>query len=910
MAITAFVRAVRTAVVVAGTLGALGVAAQAAEGPCGWPGYDEERLYAFLEAGCYRGWNHDNKVRDTGPFLNRSTLTAQDLSFGVHPAVRVYYNDPAWRWLQGGRNGEIPDDALLVKEMYDPPAARYDGLDGDALQAKLGAWTTMVRAADRVADGWYWSFHMKPAAEGGADAADGWEARVRAELAYPDSGFGSYCTRCHSSAVSDGTFASLQNAGDDPTSYTVTPPRFGPDAETAGPGAHAASVAETSAPGPQLPQPLPAPRSDFLALFHEIPEVSTESVRRHAMPPETYDHVFAPPEAQADPEVEFITSDQCIGCHDATEGMQWNPPMLVADSDSGAILNFSPYAEWRMSMMGLAGRDPIFFAQLESERNIHPSPELQAKTQDLCLHCHGVMGQRQFTHDNPGQPFTRAMAQDHTTDLDANAEPPFKYGALARDGISCAVCHRISPEGLGTPATYTGDFELGPSDELYGPYQDVKQTPMRDALDITPLHGEAIQSSELCGSCHTVYLPVYDGNEPVPDPDDPSKQRHIFEQTTYLEWTNSVYAREGTAQSCQDCHMRTHHEGEALDFPIAAIETDDYPETENRLPDAEIDLQPRKPFSRHTLLGINLFAMEMFQQFPLVLGIRTQDPMAPPEAQPAWLTAEQAVVRQARQETAEIAVGDVGVQDATLRIPVTVTNKVGHKFPSGVGFRRAFIELTVADEVGSVLWGSGRTNALGVILGGRGEPLPSEFVGTATQAFQPHHEIISAEDHVQIYEILEQNARGKFTTSFLGLDRTIKDNRLLPKGWRRDGPHAEETKACRDDPTLSGNVSHHEACKFLDEPGYNDGSGRDLLTYAVACRSGMAGQLTVRARLYYQAIPPYYLKQRFATAQGPDAQRLHYFGSRLDVANTPIAGWKLLVAETARSVDGAALCGG
>lgn len=41
-----------------------------------------------------------------------------------------------------------------------------------------------------------------------------------------------------------------------------------------------------------------------------------------------------------------------------------------------ALSNLSPYATWRTSPMGLAGRDPVFFAQLASETpTFHPERE-------------------------------------------------------------------------------------------------------------------------------------------------------------------------------------------------------------------------------------------------------------------------------------------------------------------------------------------------------------------------------------------------------------------------------------------------------------------------------------------------------------------------------------------------------
>jgi len=48
-------------------------------------------------------------------------------------------------------------------------------------------------------------------------------------------------------------------------------------------------------------------------------------------------------------------------------------------------------------------------------------------------------------------------------------------------------------------------------------------------------------------------------------------------------------------------------------------------------------------------------------------------------------------------------------------------------FPSGVGFRRAFLEFRVVDnDTGKTVWCSGCTNELGVIMNGN-ERLPSEL---------------------------------------------------------------------------------------------------------------------------------------------------------------------------------------
>jgi len=55
----------------------------------------------------------------------------------------------------------------------------------------------------------------------------------------------------------------------------------------------------------------------------------------------------------------------------------------------------------------------------------------------------------------------------------------------------------------------------------------------------------------------------------------------------------------------------------------------------------------------------------------------------------------------------------------------------------------------------------------------------------------------------------------------------------------------------------------------------------------------------VQATIYYQSIPPYYLRQRSDQGHGPDTARLIKFTSKLDVDHYPeIASWKLAIASS------------
>jgi hypothetical protein len=243
---------------------------------------------------------------------------------------------------------------------------------------------------------------------------------------------------------------------------------------------------------------------------------------------------------------------------------------------------------------------------------------------------------------------------------------------------------------------------------------------------------------------------------------------------------------------------------------------------------------------------------------------------------------------------------------------VEVTSKVGHRFPSGVGFRRAFLELLVVRERDGgeeIVWGSGRTNAVGVIVDGNGLPLRTEFLDQPDPAaqdgiplYQRHHDVITSEDQVQIYEELVLDGGNRFTTSFIHRDDHPKDNRLLPFGFI--DPVLDRTAfqaRFGDDETIRAFMKTTRPEGNAEHDG-NFGPGKDTVTYKIALPAGLDPRdLKVKATLYYQAIPPYWLHQRFTLAPDqPATQRLYTLASHLNTAGTPIEGWKLpLVTESA-----------
>jgi len=364
-------------------------------------------------------------------------------------------------------------------------------------------------------------------------------------------------------------------------------------------------------------------------------------------------------------------------------------------------------------------------------------------------------------------------------------------------------------------------------------------------------------------------------------------------------------------------------QGKPLSSKIASIqEFSNFPEAEHNLGPKDIDLKPRSAYAKHTLVGLNYFLVKMAEQSPDVLGIRTQDPMLVGKGVPPLQETETQILAQAATATADIAVSKIGVGNGMLEATVSLTNKAGHKFPSGVGFRRAFVEFQVLDAQGKVLWASGRTDPTGVLIDQNGAPVAGELWWTANckrvvtpgpRAHQPHYQTITRQDQVQIYQELVSTPpaggtsqcghdvapAGELTTSFLSICTEVKDNRLLPHGYLPVAARADIAKALGAGPDLA-----EDAGASVDDPDYQMGGGDSLVYRVSLAELKEAKPAAVQAALYYQATPPFYLQDRFCTAQGPDPERLYYLagtlnlGDKPNLADTPASGWKLRVART------------
>ncbi len=234
---------------------------------------------------------------------------------------------------------------------------------------------------------------------------------------------------------------------------------------------------------------------------------------------ETAIPTVTPPAAQSSLPAErgdyFATSGVCSTCH---------KNMLDGEGNDVSLDTF-----WQGTMMANAARDPYWQASVRGEVISHP--EYSELIQDKCTTCHTPMART-----------TEVFMGGVGVLLDDGfLDPENDMNTMALDGISCTLCHQIEADGLGTPESFDGHYvidETKPTGERsgYGPYitEETQAVVMRSASGYIPEEGGHIQSSELCGACHTLYTPTVDNEGDVAG---------LFpEQMPYIEWQASDYA--------------------------------------------------------------------------------------------------------------------------------------------------------------------------------------------------------------------------------------------------------------------------------------------------------------------------------------------------------------------------------
>jgi len=435
----------------------------------------------------------------------------------------------------------------------------------------------------------------------------------------------------------------------------------------------------------------------------------------------------------------LVTATVCATCHTTAASTS-----AMRDS---AGRDISPFDLWQGTMKANSARDPFFLATLSVERE--RVPDLAAAVDAKCFTCHAPLATLEAS---------RRAATVSVFDL----ATPSKSGLLGADGVTCTSCHGITPEGAGTPSVWDGAHIYSATAAVFGPHRDPFTMPMREHTGLTPTYGAHMLDSAVCSSCHTLMTHAI-GVADAPE---------FPEQTPFLEWQNSAYAEGSDPVTCQDCHMPTSDaDGVAISTRIARRPPGgNFPPT-----------SPRSPYGRHIFVGGNTLVPEIFKRYRAEL-LTT----APDRAFDATIAAAR---EQLGSRTARVTLEDVAFVDGKVGGVVRVDNLAGHKFPSGYPSRRAWLHIKVLSGDGATLFESGGWDAEGRLIAD-GQAIPSETPGTP---FEPHRQTIESSQDVQVWEAIIGDKDGQPVIGLLRAFNYLKDNRLLPAGWRADGPYAERS---------------------------------------------------------------------------------------------------------------------
>ncbi|MGE3277726.1 MAG: hypothetical protein AB7O67_21635 [Vicinamibacterales bacterium] len=513
--------------------------------------------------------------------------------------------------------------------------------------------------------------------------------------------------------------------------------------------------------------------------------------------------------AQDLPASHFETSDRCIACHNGVT------------SATGEDVSIGP--AWRASMMANSARDPYWQASVRRETKDHP--QHAAEIENECAACHMPMARYDAVSAGGTGGVFRNLPASHAESDEAR---------LAVDGVSCAVCHRMTDERFGTRQSANANFVIqepapGEPRKVFGPFEikTGRASVMRSSSTLLPTEGKHVQRSELCATCHTLITTALGP--------DGSVVGELPEQMVYWEWEHSTYR---TTKSCQDCHM-----------PVVPGET--------RV--SSVLGEQRTEVSRHTFVGANFLIPRMLSAHRTELGVKAQ----PGELDAAIRRAEAHLA----EETATVAV-EARRDGDTLVADVAIENLAGHKFPTAYPSRRAWLHVTASDANGRVVFESGRPNGDGSIAGNDND------ADAAT--FEPHYREIRDAGQVQIYEAILRDPAGAVTTGLIKAVGYLKDNRILPHGF--------------DKTTASADVAVHGDA--LDDGNFSDGA--DHVRYVIPAGDA-SGAVTVKVTLMYQPIA-YRWAQNLRQQDGEEIDRfLGYYQQMAHVSSAIVASASAVV---------------
>lgn len=403
----------------------------------------------------------------------------------------------------------------------------------------------------------------------------------------------------------------------------------------------------------------------------------------------------------------FLRPSDCAPCHGAK-----STPL-------------APYPTWSTSLMSVAGRDPLFFAQLATANQDVPGVGY------YCLRCHVPL----------------SIVTGHAADPSGGS-----LDERDKDGVSCHFCHALvdptANDGgdskiLGSladkPSSFgNAQFVVDPSGLRRGPYQD--------AAAMHPFASSSfVRRGELCGTCHDVGNPAvarvdggYAYDAPKQRASDPDPTAQFPLERTFSEWRASAFAKVGVdmggrfggpgggiVSTCEDCHM-PREPGQGCLFAGS-----------------------REDLARHDFAGASAWVLDIIS---LREGSKV-DQLA--------LAAGHANAVSMLRRAAELTVTKAGSS-----LVVRVENESGHKLPTGhIEGRRVFLDVVFADVNDSTLVEHGAWDQQTGLLGGAPTAVFEMTIGLSPGAAKVTGLPAGPTTHMSL------------------ADTVVSDNRIPPRGF-------------------------------------------------------------------------------------------------------------------------------
>lgn len=500
----------------------------------------------------------------------------------------------------------------------------------------------------------------------------------------------------------------------------------------------------------------------------------------------------------------FSGSANCATCHDSINDNK--------DNDLSIVKN------WSASMMSNSAKDPLWKAKVSSE--INRNLDLKEILADECTRCHMPMANTESHFNNE----TVVLFEEGYLD------PNHKLHNAAMDGVSCTLCHQITEnETFAKEEGMSGRYAINEQREIYGQFAGVLTRPMENNVNYTPTYSQHISTSEMCASCHNLKTPYVDvtNGELVTD-------KKFPEQMPYGEWQESDFADNGvTPSTCKSCHMP-----QVINSAV-------------KIANRPSGVAPRDQFSQHLFLGANTYMLDILKGNSEALNTTGVD--------------FDNAIEKNREFIA--TAGDINILASSmvndqLTFDVQVNNLIGHKLPTSYPSRRVYLHVVVKDDIGTIIFESGKTQNNGAITGNNAD--------IDRNTYEPHYQLITSAQQVQIYETVMGNTQNNVTHTLLEAAKYLKDNRLLPKGFDKN--------TVPDDVGVYG----------LAKTDSSFTQGQDSLRYQIDISSFNSNYFTIDINFNYQSVAYSFLQDLF-TDESTAVERFQAYSDNSTIKYETIA---------------------